>query len=58
MMDEHFIEKAVVYLDKLCVEIDNRRTGSAGNRAATDFFADVVASFGFATEARPFDCLD
>jgi aminopeptidase YwaD len=50
--------KAKSYLHKLCVEIPSRRVGSAGNRAATDFFAGLVASFGFATESIEFDCID
>lgn len=51
-------EEAESYLGKLCVEIDSRRVGSAGNRAATDFFAGVVSSFGFVTESPAFDCVD
>lgn len=51
-------EKARGYLRKLCQEIDSRRTGTPGNRAATDFFADVVSSFGFALRTPEFQCLD
>ena len=51
-------EKAKSYLQRLCVEIPSRRVGSQGNQAATDFFAGVVASFGFATETPQFDCID
>ncbi|MCA9906952.1 MAG: hypothetical protein KC547_24020, partial [Anaerolineae bacterium] len=50
--------QAAGWLDKLCVEIDSRRVGSAGNRAATDFFAQTVASFGFEVEQPAFDCID
>ena len=32
--------------------------GSAGNRAATDFFARSAADWGFETESPAFDCLD
>jgi aminopeptidase YwaD len=32
--------------------------GSAGNRAATDFFAARVASFGFQVEMPAFECID
>jgi aminopeptidase YwaD len=32
--------------------------GSPGNRAATDFFADTIASLGFTTESPAFDCMD
>jgi aminopeptidase YwaD len=51
-------EKAKSYLQRLCVEIPSRRVGSDGNRAATDFFAGLVAQFGFATESPEFDCID
>jgi aminopeptidase YwaD len=51
-------EKAETYLRRLCLDIPSRRVGSAGNRAATDFFAAQVASFGFATETPTFDCMD
>lgn len=51
-------EKAEGYLQRLCLGIPNRRVGSEGNRAATDFFAKVVASFGFETESPAFDCID
>lgn len=46
------------YLQRLCVEIPDRCVGSPGNRAATDFFADTIASFGFTIESPAFDCLD
>ncbi|MEW5719094.1 MAG: M28 family peptidase [Chloroflexota bacterium] len=52
------IEKANQYLQKLCIEVPSRRVGSAGNRAATDFFAARVASFGFQVECPTFDCID
>lgn len=54
----HFREKAESYLKTLCVDIDSRRVGSAGNRAATDFFAGIVSAFGFETEAPVFECID
>ena len=38
-------EKADAYLQRLCVEIESRRVGSPGNRAATDLFAGVARSF-------------
>ena len=50
--------QAAGWLDKLCVEIDSRRVGSAGNRAATDFFAQTVAAFGFQVKQPAFDCID
>jgi aminopeptidase YwaD len=51
-------EKAETYLRRLCLEIPSRRVGSDGNRAATDFFAGIVAAFGFETECPAFDCID
>ena len=50
--------KATAYLFQLCVEIDNRRVGSAGNRAATDLFAAAVAAHGWTTECPSFECID
>jgi aminopeptidase YwaD len=51
-------EKAETYLRRLCLDHPHRRVGSRGNRAATDFFAQVVASFGFEVEAPEFECID
>jgi aminopeptidase YwaD len=58
MMQSGFIDKAASYLTTLCGVEPNRRTGSPGNRQATEFFADVVKTFGFEVDATPFDCLD
>ena len=55
---DHLVAKAASYLQRLCVDIPNRRTGSPGNRAATDLFAQAVAAFGFKVECPEFDCLD
>jgi len=46
------------YLDKLCLDITNRCVGSAGNRLATDFFAEKMTAFGFRTESPQFNCID
>lgn len=51
-------KKAQAYLQRLCVEIPNRRTGSPGNREATAFFADITRSQGFTIAAPVFDCMD
>ena len=51
-------EKAQAYMQRLCVEIPNRRTGSPGNREATAFFADITRSHGFGVAAPVFDCMD
>ena len=58
-MTTHLLStNAATYLHHLCVDIPSRRTGSAGNREATDFFAATVASFGFVTENPAFECID
>jgi aminopeptidase YwaD len=46
------------HLHQLCTEIDNRRVGSDGSRAATDFFANTARSSGFTVETGQFDCMD
>ena len=58
MESQTLSEKANAYLQRLCLEIESRRVGSAGNRAATDFFASVVGSFGFEIATPAFDCID
>ncbi len=50
--------KASEYLQKLCHFKPNRRTGSPGNRAACDFFADAIRPFGFEVDTTPFDVPD
>ncbi|MFN2241443.1 MAG: M28 family peptidase, partial [Anaerolineae bacterium] len=55
---EELTAKAEQYLQSLCVDIPHRRVGSEGNRAATAFFAQAIASYGFAVERSEFDCLD
>ncbi len=52
------ITRAKSLLDKLCLEIPNRRVGSQGNRQATQWFAEIVSSFGFETTKPEFDCID
>ncbi|MBU0509245.1 Zn-dependent exopeptidase M28 [bacterium] len=58
MQDDSGLRKAEFYLRTLCSVLPNRRTGSAGNRAATDFFARTVAQWDYEIETHPFDCLD
>ena len=43
-------DKAQAYLRRLCLDIPSRRVGSAGNRAATDFFAGSLKGVQPATE--------
>jgi aminopeptidase YwaD len=58
MTETGLASKARAYLETLCSVRPNRRTGSAGNRAATAFFADTVRPFGYEIDTTPFDCLD
>jgi aminopeptidase YwaD len=47
-------EKAKEYLDALCGVKPNRRTGSPGNREATDFFATMVKKWNY-TQDRAYE---
>jgi aminopeptidase YwaD len=58
MMAHELSAKVSQYLQTLCVDLPERPTGSPGNRAATDFFARTIASFGFEVETPTFDCID
>jgi aminopeptidase YwaD len=58
MTFEHLSARTETYLQKLCLDIPHRRVGSEGNRAATTFFAQTMASFGFETECSEFNCID
>ena len=58
MTSSPLVEKAEMYLQKLCIDIPSRRVGSKGNRAATGFFADTVESFGFQVDTPTFRCMD
>jgi len=51
-------EKAKEYLDALCGVKPNRRTGSLGNRKATDFFTNIVKKWNYEVDTNPFPCLD
>jgi aminopeptidase YwaD len=44
---DDYASRARLYLETLCGVKPNRRTGSAGNREATDFFADTVRPYGY-----------
>ncbi len=50
--------KAESYLETLCAAVPHRRTGSPGNREATDTFAQTIQGFGYEVDATPFSCLD
>lgn len=50
--------RAQSYLETLCRMRPNRRTGSKGNREATEFFAEMIRRGPFEVDVSPFDCLD
>lgn len=52
------VEDAKFMLNHLCMDIPNRRVGSPGNIAASDFIARNLASNGFEIERQWFDCID
>ncbi len=58
MSSSNLTLKASTYLNHLCLEISNRRLGSPGNRVATEFFTDIMASYGFEITSQDFECLD
>ncbi len=50
--------KAESYIETLCNVQPNRRVGSQGNKAATNFFKEKVEDFGYLVDDTPFNCLD
>ncbi len=52
------VAKAKSYLETLCNVQPNRRVGSPGNKAATNFFKEKVEEFGYLVDDTPFNCLD
>ena len=58
MINPSLKTKAEFYLKYLCLDIPTRRVGTQGNRDANEFLAERFASFGFAIERQPFDCID
>ena len=60
-MSESFNEaaaKAGSYLETICCAGPDRRIGSAGGRAATDFFIRTISQWGYEIDTTPFECLD
>mgnify|MGYP003752062313 CR=1 FL=1 len=55
---DHYLEKANQYLKVLCDVKPNRRTGSSGNREATDFFEKTIRQYGYDIDAASFTTLD
>lgn len=58
MKNQALKSKAENYLKYLCLGLPTRRVGTQGNRDANEFLAEKFASFGFAIERQPFDCID
>ncbi len=58
MKPDDWLAKAENYLETLCAVKPNRRTGSAGNRKATQFFSHTLRALGYDVDDAPFDCLD
>jgi len=58
METNHSHQKALSCLRKLCADIPERCVGSDGNRQATRFFAQEIASFGWEVQTRQFEAMD
>ncbi len=58
MTQDNLTDKARNYLEYLSLELPSRSVGTQGNRTATTFFAEIVASHGFQTSSPEFDCID
>lgn len=58
MTDDRLAERARAHLQRLCVDIGARPTGSHGNRSATTYLAEVFADLGCEVATPRFDCLD
>lgn len=58
MNKREYLQKASEYLKVLCRVKPNRRTGSKGNRDATDFFYKTIKPWGYKIDTTPFTCLD
>ena len=52
------IQSCQKYLDTLCRKLPERSVGSEGNRQATKFFSEVIASYNWDVEATPFKGMD
>lgn len=58
MPGTEMISQATEILHYLCLEIPNRRVGSPGNRAATDFLAGRLRAAGWQVTTPEFACMD
>jgi aminopeptidase YwaD len=50
--------KSHSFLNTMCQVKPNRRTGSPGNQAATEFFANCLRPYGYELDMTLVDCLD
>jgi len=57
MNESSLIAGALEHLTTLCNIHPHRQVGSIGNRAATEYFAQVARKYGFAVEETQFECL-
>lgn len=53
-----YLQKSQQYLHRLCDDIPERCVGSAGNRAAADYFEQVMADCGWQVRSQEFDAID
>jgi aminopeptidase YwaD len=58
MNEASLIATALDHLNTLCNSHPHRQVGSAGNRAASEYFARIARENGFTVEEPQFDCLD
>ena len=58
MSNHPLIARSIEHLHALCVELDSRRVGSAGNLAATRYAAETLRSLSFRVETPTFACID
>jgi hypothetical protein len=58
MPSDPLIARSMEHLHALCVEIESRRIGSAGNLAATRYAAETLRSLSFRVETPTFACID
>ena len=57
MTSDQLAQKAEIYLQKFCTEIQTRRLGTEGNRESTHYFKAVMDNLSFETEQQSFDCM-
>lgn len=58
MATRNYLQTCNTYLNKLCIDIPERSVGSAGNRAATSYFENVISSLGWTTKLQEFEAMD